>query len=81
MKWSWFPLRELLEDGLDMLLGLDLLLHQALVAGGLGLLTASFHFLELICFDVIKINKCSFSYLQQVLRRLLLTSDLVKICV
>ena len=31
--------------------------------------------------DIIKNNKCSFSYLQQVLRRLLLTSDLVKTCV
>jgi len=57
MEWSWFPLRELLKDRLDMLLGLDLLIRQALVAGGFGLLTTSLHFLKLVCFDVIKINE------------------------
>jgi hypothetical protein len=65
MEWSWFPLGELLEDRLDMLLGLDLLVRQTLVAGGLGVLTTSLHFLELVCFDVIKINELALIMLQK----------------
>lgn len=69
MEWSWFPLGELLEDRLDMLLGLDLLVRQALVAGGLGALTASLHFLKLVCFDVIKINELALIMLQKEFHR------------
>lgn len=69
MEWSWFPLRELLKNRLDMLLGLDLLVRQALVAGGLDLLTTSLHFLELVCFDVIKVNELSLIMLQEELHR------------
>jgi len=69
MEWSWFPLRELLKNRLDMLLGLDLLVRQALVAGGLDLLATSLHFLELVCFNVIKINELSLIMLQEELHR------------
>ena len=69
MEWSWFPLRELLEDRLDMLLGLDLLVRQALVAGGFGVLTTSLHFLKFVCFDVIKINELAFIMLQEEFHR------------
>lgn len=69
MEWSWLPLRELLEDRLDMLLGLDLLVHQALVGGGLGVLTTSFHFLKLVCFDVIKIDELALIMLQEEFHR------------
>jgi len=52
-----------------MLLGLDLLVHQALVGGGLGVLTTSFHFLKLVCFDVIKIDELALIMLQEEFHR------------